>query len=479
MDENAAAGKPEGFLDRTLRNVRSAWRGIAGSGYDATTASSRPDLPESDLDTLKEQMRACLETRGGEVSARARAAALGHVYLALDATGRERFLNVLAHGFDVDPGPVDAAVEELRRAKGDDARRSAHTLLKRSLEAPRIKLLTQFNALPDGIKFLVDMRAELMGLETTDPALAALEQELKDLLTTWFDVDFLELRQITWDNASAALLEKLIAYEAVHAITGWDDLKNRLDSDRRCFAYFHPRMPAEPLIFVEVALVNGLAGNIQALLDENAPVIDPKTADTAIFYSISNAQKGLAGISFGNFLIKRVAETLSVEFKGLKTFSTLSPVVGFRKWLDRTLAEGEPKLLTPGEGKALNAAAGKAAGAKGVLKSLLANPSWPENQIFSDALYAPLLRLCARYLMEAKGLNKRALDPVAHFHLTNGARLERLNWRGDLSPRGVKKSGGIMINYLYDLSRVEDNHEAYTSTGKIMASSGVRNLLKK
>jgi len=310
-----AETKEIGFLDRTLRNLKSAWQAIAGSSYDATAASSRPDLPDGDLELLKEQMQACLETRGGEVSARARAAALGHVYLALDATGRERFLSVLAHDFDVEQGPVDAAVEQLRRADGADARRDAQALLRKALEAPRIKLLTQFNALPDGVKFLVDMRAELLALKSDKPAFRGLEQGLKGLLNTWFDVGFLELRRITWGSASAALLEKLIAYEAVHAIDGWDDLKKRLDSDRRCFAYFHPRMPDEPLIFVEVALVNGLADNIQALLDEDAPVRDPHGADTAIFYSISNAQRGLAGISFGNFLIKRVADSLSAELR--------------------------------------------------------------------------------------------------------------------------------------------------------------------
>ena len=189
--------------------------------------------------------------------------------------------------------------------------------------------------------------------------------------------------QITWDNASAALLEKLIAYEAVHAIDGWDDLKKRLDSDRRCFAYFHPRMPHEPLIFVEVALVNGLADNIQALLDENAPVQDPGTTDTAIFYSISNAQKGLAGISFGHFLIKRVAATLNAEFKGLKTFATLSPVPGFKAWLDKKMAEGDPALLTAGDRKALSAAAGRQRGGKGSLKALLAMPGWQNDQVIS------------------------------------------------------------------------------------------------
>ena len=201
-----------GLFGRTLINLKSAWQGIAGSSYDATAAGSRPDLPDADVEKLKEQMQSCLETRGGEVSARGRAAALGHVYLALDKTGRERFLNVLAHDFDTDQEPVNAAIEEFQRANGKNARRMAQSALKNSLEAPRIKLLTQFNGLPDGVKFLVDMRAELLALKSDDPSMQGLEQELKSLLTPWFDVDFLELRRITWANASAALLEKLIAY---------------------------------------------------------------------------------------------------------------------------------------------------------------------------------------------------------------------------------------------------------------------------
>ena len=484
-EQNNIASQPQdaglsraGFLDLTLGKLKQAWRGIAGSSYDASQAGPRPDLPDGDINHLKEQMRACLESRGGEVSARGRAAALGHVYLALDNTGRERFLSVLANDFDIDGAPVDAAIEEYNMAEGRDARCLAQAVLKKSLEAPRIKLLTQFNALPDGVKFLVDMRAELLAMNFEAPSLQGLEQELKSLLSTWFDVDFLELRRITWDNASAALLEKLIAYEAVHTIDGWDDLKNRLESDRRCFAYFHPRMPDEPLIFVEVALVHGLADNIQSFLGESMPVLDPQSVDTAIFYSISNAQKGLAGISFGNFLIKRVAENLSAEFKGLKRFATLSPVPGFMRWLNNTLAHGDPDLLTPGERKALSAAVGRSAGAKGTFKTLLENPEWPSDSTMSEALRAPLMRLCARYLIKEKGLNKRALDPVAHFHLTNGANMEKLNWRADLSARGVRNSASIMINYLYDLGRVEDNHETYTSSGKIMASSAVRGFLK-
>ncbi|MFQ5618098.1 MAG: malonyl-CoA decarboxylase [Rhodospirillales bacterium] len=466
------------FLDRTLRNLRKAWQGIAGSAYDATAASMAPDLPDVDADRLRAQMHACLETRGGEVSARARAAALGRAYLALEAIGRERFLRILAEDFDVDSGNVDAAVEALRRADGKDARRDAEQALRRALEAPRVRLLTQFNALPEGIKFLVDMRAEVLELMRHEPVLRALEADLKALLTTWFDVDFLDLRRITWDSASAALLERLIGYEAVHAIESWDDLKNRLDSDRRCFAYFHPRVPDEPLIFVEVALIDGMADSIQTLLDESAPLQDPKTADTAIFYSISNAQKGLAGISFGHFLIKRVVDSLAGEFKGLNTFATLSPIPGFRTWLDQVLSEGEPRLLLPSERKALKAARARGRGAKGTLKALLSRADWHADETTCQALRAPLMRLCARYLVEEKRPGGEVADPVAHFHLSNGARMERLNWLGDRSARGLEQSAGMMINYLYKQSEIEENHEDYTSSGRVAASSAIRHLLK-
>ena len=466
-----------GFLDRTLFKVRRAWGGIAGSAFDAVTASLHPDLPEKAAESLYVQMRSCLEPRGGEVSARARAAALGQAYLVLNGTGRERFLKVLAERFDVDHDAVDSAVENLGQARGMDARRLAEQTLAKALEAPRVRLLTQFNALPDGVKFLVDLRAELIPLARRDPALKAMEGEIMALLTTWFDVDFLELRRITWDTASAALLEKLIAYEAVHAIESWDDLKNRLDSDRRCFAYFHPRMPDEPLIFVEVALVNGMAGNVQALLDETAPVLDPGAADTAIFYSISNAQKGLAGIGFGNFLIKRVVDNLAPELKGLKTFATLSPVPGFGAWLDGALGSGDSELLKSGERKALLAASGREKGAKGALKELLARPDWYADKAVAKALKPPLMRLSARYLITERTRGERVKDRVAHFHLSNGARLDRINWLADTSASGLKRSAGIMVNYVYDPGEIDDNHETYTSSGMIAASSSVRGLL--
>jgi malonyl-CoA decarboxylase len=465
------------FFDRTLRKLKTGWRGIAGSTYNADKASSRPSLPDEDLEQLRDQMQSCLETRGGEVTARGRAAALGHVYLALDTLGRERFLHLLAEGFDVDEISVDNAVNNYRKSTNKKLRYIAQTILKESLVAPRIKLLTQFNALPDGIKFLVDMREELIVLNSNEPAMQGLEYDLREILASWFDVDFLELRQITWDNASAALLEKLIAYEAVHAIDGWDDLKNRLDSDRRCFAYFHPKMPNEPLIFVEVALVNGLEGNIQNLLDENAPVLNPVISDTAIFYSISNAQKGLAGISFGNFLIKRVANSLSNEFKGLKFFATLSPIPGFMTWLNKNLDENSSKLFSLNEANVFKGLSQFGDTPEQTLKLLLKNHSWQKNKVISEALRLPLMRLCAHYLIIEKGTKNKALDPVAHFHLTNGAQMEKLNWQGDLSPRGMKNSAGIMINYLYDLSSVENIHEAYNSVGEVAASQSVRSLL--
>lgn len=466
------------FLDRTLHNLKSGWRNIAGASYDATVASDRPDLPESDLERIHSRMLDCLEGKGGEVSARARAAALGHVYLALDATGKERFLRLLACEFDVDQEAVDKAIADVSAATDPLDRAAAQEKLRTALIAPRVKLLTQFNALPEGVKFLVDMRADLLPLVRKDPELKGLENDLKNLLASWFDVGFLELKLIKWDTSPAALLEKLIAYEAVHAIASWDDLKNRLDSDRRCFAYFHPRMPDEPLIFVEVALVNGIAGNVQALLDENAPVVDPEQADTAIFYSISNAQKGLAGISFGNFLIKGVVAELAAEFPNLKTFSTLSPIPGFRKWLDEVIAEGQPNMLKPAERKALNLATGRNGGAKGGLKQALESDEWTTNSNLQNALQGPLQRLAAQYLMKAKGRGDRARDPVAHFHLSNGANMERLNWMGDTSINGIRQSCGMMINYLYNLDRIEDNHEAYTGARKIKSSSSMKTLLK-
>jgi malonyl-CoA decarboxylase len=307
--------------------------------------------------------------------------------------------------------------------------------------------------------------------------LRGLADDLRDVLANWFDIGFLELQRITWD-APASLLEKLMAYEAVHEIRGWTDLKNRLEADRRCFAFFHPRMPDEPLIFVEVALVSGIAGNIETLLDETAPMGNPQTADTAIFYSISNCQRGLVGISFGDFLIKRVVDALAAELPRLKTFATLSPLPAFRAWLAAEADRGP--LLLPNEAKAVEAVSAgmDLAGADDALLRLLDRPEWVDDLRIAAALREPLLRLAARYLLHARTPSGRALDPVAHFHLSNGARVEQLDWLGDRSPKGLQQSAGLMVNYLYRLGDIEANHEAYRDEGRVAASSTVRGLAR-
>jgi malonyl-CoA decarboxylase len=262
----------------------------------------------------------------------------------------------------------------------------------------------------------------------------------------------------------------------VHAIRSWRDLKNRLDSDRRCYAFFHPRMPREPLIFVEVALVKGLAGSVQALLDEKAPVQDPSQADAAIFYSISNCQAGLAGISFGNFLIKRVVEELSAEFRNLKTFATLSPIPGFRRWLDPLLANNETSLLSDDESASLASAFPAETGCA-ALAGIIGKRHWWRDNALRKTAEPVLVRLAARYLVvEANG--KRARDPVAHFHLSNGARVERLNMAGDTSDKGAKESATLMVNYLYDPAKIEDWHEDYAGEGKRNASTAVRKMAR-
>lgn len=468
-----------------LDRLSTLWRDLMPARTEVIAEGIRPDLPVADLEKVRAQMDACLDGLGGDVSARSRAAQLGQAYLSLDIQGKERFLRLLAEAYDTDHDAVRLSAQALLAADDEVARARAERALHKALVAPRVHLLTQFNALPDGVKFLVDMRSDLLAMARDDLALQGLAQDLKALLASWFDVGFLELRRITWDSP-ASVLEKIIAYEAVHAIRSWDDLKNRLDSDRRLYGFFHPKMPGEPLIFVQVALVEGIAGNIQGLLDEHAPVGDPAMADTAIFYSISNAQQGLTGISFGNFLIKKVVETLSKEFPRLKTFATLSPIPGFRKWLDERFAEGEPGLLLPAEHKALTALAkarGGAMAAKGGLKDMLAQPAWINDPDLAETLRPVLMRLCTRYLAAERrpardGGPATARDSVAHFHLTNGARIERLNWLGDTSEKGVKQSAGLMVNYLYKLNEIERNHETYSGQGKAVLSTGVKALLK-
>lgn len=475
-----ATVEPPGLFNRTLRAFRRALRGT-GLAPAGLREAVDPDLLGGDADRLREQIQACLEARGGEVDARVRAAALGSIYLGLNPEGRRRFATILAEDFEADPSAINTAIEDYQQADGE-TRHRAQARLRTVLVAPRVRLLTRFNQLSLGVKFLVDLRADLLKMSDPSLALQSLERDLKELLVSWFDIGFLELTRITWQTP-AALLEKLIEYEAVHAIRSWDDLKDRLDEDRRCYAFFHPCMPDEPLIFVQVALVDGLSDNIHDLLDEHVPVEAPENANTAIFYSISNCQAGLAGVSFGNALIKQVASDLSKELPNVKTFSTLSPIPGFRRWLSGQLEAQGGAVLSESQASALTRVSsnGATTPAEQTLAAIVDAPDSlygpPSEYALEPAVQTILTQLCARYLLEERQ-GTRALDPVAHFHLSNGARVERLNWMGDHSKQGLVMALGMMVNYRYILADVDKNHEAYVSKGRIPAIPSVRKLLK-
>lgn len=436
-------------------NLVDKLRSLMGGGAERIALTARG------IEQLRAQLRECAESLGGEVSARSRAARLAETYLRLNDEGRQRFLKLIALEFGPDPAKVANAHKEYQKAVGTPDQWKAEAALRGAMRSSRIRILTQFNAMPQGVKFLVDLRADLLGYLEKDRELAVLDRELESRLSAWFDVGFLELQRITW-NSPAALLEKLIEYEAVHEIRSWTDLKNRLDSDRRLYAFFHPRMPAEPLIFVEVALTDHLADNVQALLDESAPVFDNRKADTAIFYSISNTQIGLRGVSFGNFLLKRVIDDLKRDFPKLANFATLSPMPGLAAWVRRN-----PQVLAD----------------IGIEHSLeeLSNGAWAQDKKLVRSLRDPLNRLGARYLATAKQGGAESgppLDPVSRFHLGNGARIERLNYLGDSSAKGLRQSFGLMVNYLYSPEEIETNLEAFAGQGTIAMSATVRRLAR-
>jgi malonyl-CoA decarboxylase len=418
--------------------------------------STSTELGAEDVRRIDEAMRECIAFRGGDVATGARAAGLIARYAGLTGASRERFVD-LAAAFGNDRAGVDAALADVAAAATDAERSAAERGLRAKLQSQRVALLRAFNNAPGGVKFLVELRGELLYDMPQTPARKELEVDCKELLATWFDVGFLELRRITWD-APASLLERLARYEAVHEIRGWADLKNRLDNDRRCFAFFHPAMPGEPLIFVEVALTDQLSGEMPTLLDSRAPVSDPALASHAIFYSISNCQRGLDGISFGNALLKRVVEALAAEFRGLRTFATLSPMPRFRPWVESRSPAERPDETA--------------------LREIFYGRRWARDDQMATSLRAPLTALCAHYLLEAKRPSGKALDPVAHFHLSNGARLERINWLADMSPTRLRESAGMMVNYVYRLDRIDELAQAYADENRISASPAVTSLLR-
>ncbi|MFE0755306.1 malonyl-CoA decarboxylase [Inquilinus sp. NPDC058860] len=400
--------------------------------------------------------RALLSERG-EASGIALARELVAFYRGLDATGREAFFTMLGREF----GPDHAAIAAAARAFVAEPSAAGALALAEAAEPPRQELLRRINMLPEGTEFVIGLRADALDLADGKPELRIVDADLKHVLTSWFSGGFLELRRITWETP-AIILEKLIQYEAVHAIPGWEFLRRRLAEDRRCYAFFHPALPNEPVIFVQVALVRGLAGEVAPLLDPEAPVGDPAAADTAIFYSITNTQKGLRGISFGSFLLKQVVADLQQTLPNLTTFSTLSPIPGFRRWLETAAPKHEhPAVRAAAEALPPVLAAGgiDAVGADKTLK-------------------AALIGLCARYLAAELRPNGRPVDLVARFHLGNGARLERLNWAGDTAPKGLEQSWGLLVNYLYDPAELERNHEAFVNAGKVATSRAVARQLK-
>ena len=395
-----------------------------------------------------------LLAESGEYASSALAREALEAYQRLDERGRREFFDVLAR--DYSPSPE--AVAQSAAAYQADPSPDNLAQLQESVEPLRRELFRRLNAAQGGTAALVELRRELLNNLKANPHWRVIDADLLQLLREWFNRGFLRLERIDW-RTSAIVLEKLIQYEAVHAIQGWRDLRRRLETDRRCFAFFHPQLPDEPIIFIEVALTRTMSAHIQPLLDIGSPVT-PANCDCAMFYSITNCQEGLRGISFGNLLIKRVAEELRREFPHLRRFATLSPIPGFRRWLEQKRSERPIELAA---------------------LARLEQPDWHVGEI-SDSLQRTLLRLCAYYLLNARQGEAREsepLDPVARFHLGNGAVLERLNWMGDISENGIQRSAGLMVNYIYWLNELERNHERYWRESVIAASPQVEKLARE
>lgn len=404
---------------------------IMGSGLGKLLSrigiAPRPTNGEGLLDLAE----ALLSLRG-RASGPSLASAFFDLYEASDMSSRQAFLGKIHTHHPRDDAAIDAAIARWQE-KRDDA--SAHALHDAS-ESSSQRLIRMLNLAPEGTQRLIAMRSDLLAVPNKSADLRAFDRELEEAFTAWFNAGFLELRRIAWDSP-ARLLERIIRYEAVHEIDGWDDLRRRVEpKDRRCYGFFHPQMIDDPLIFVEVALTDELPGTIHQIIAKERDVMTPRDANCAIFYSISNCQVGLRGIPFGNYLIKRVVGLLEQELPQLKTFATLSPVPGFAKWL----AEQPPADAEPVGERELKARA-------------------------------------ARYLTSLRPDSGQPLDPVARFHLGNGARLEAIHTEADLSPNGQEQSRGVMVNYVYDLAEIEANHFALVELGTVAISKTVQALL--
>jgi len=391
------------------------------------------------LDALLRHCDALLGESGTSVGV-ALAARTLTAYERLEPSERKDFFSALLSRFSPDPASVLAAA----RQYAEDGSPRKLWALEQAAEPPRQELLRRLNRAPGGTLAILRMREHLLTCMSQFPAqfpeLDAVDLDFHHLLSSWFNPGFLRMEQLSW-NTPAELLERIVQHERVHEIQDWRDLRRRLQTDRRCFAFFHPALPGEPLIFVEVALTGEMPGAIGPLLDAASVPQDPAAARVAVFYSISNCQPGLRGVSLGNFLIKQVIDNLSAELPHVTRFCTLSPVPGFARWLEkrgRSLAAGTP----------------------------------------AEDRRSEVLQLCAEYFLGRGKGGEHTLDAVARFHLSNGARLERINWAANVSPRGLLESHGLMVNYLYDPARIERNHELF-SLGRNVASPAVRMLLAR
>ena len=440
------------FFGELLQTISERGRALIERTRERRLAS--PERSENFVELCEE-----LLSSRGEASGVARAREILTHYAELTTGPRIAFFEALAHRFGPDPDRLEAAIEAWRKAPSEKTAAELHG----ASEPRRIELLRRLNLAPNGTAALVRMREQLLDAMNHRDDLAAVDAAFVHLFTSWFNRGFLVLRRIDW-STPAIVLEKIIRYEAVHEIRGWDDLRRRIDPpDRQCYAFFHPAMVDEPLIFVEVALMRSPPAAIEPILATKREPADPDKATTAAFYSISNCQRGLAGVSFGNFLIKQVVEEICRDFPRLSTFVTLSPVSNFADWLKRERAAEASQALTDEDKEAL---------------APLDLPDWWRNADLAAALREPLTRAAAWYFLYARTARGTPLDPVARFHLGNGARLERLNWLADTSDKAMRQSYGLMVNYLYDLDDIEKNHEAYAEHRTVVAANAVTRLAK-
>jgi malonyl-CoA decarboxylase len=389
-----------------------------------------------------------------------------NTYKSMGSEQRHSFFEMLGREFSPDRAAILRAIHDYERSPGT----GTLTALSEAVEPPRQELIRRINTAPGGTANLVALRGDLLELASNGTNFDALDTDLKHLFRSWFNRGFLRLERISWQT-SALILEKLIRYESVHEINGWPDLRRRLEADRRCFAFFHPALPDDPIVFVEVALSNGLTGDLEPLLDIKAPVLAPEKANTAIFYSINNCLQGLRNVPFGNFLIKQVVAELAAEFPNITTYSTLSPLPNFLRTLRDTQNEhgftpARLSRLLADYAEDLTAAAGLRDPAKALWRLL------EEPLSYRDTLAAPLRRLALAHIVRARR-DEKLCDPVATFHLSNGARLERINAFGNLRPYGLKASVGLTANYRYIPADLEENHERFVREGQIRVSTGL------